>query len=136
MALKGSMQQLLAVPVAGRWVVTLVFMALVVVLSVTPANGRPGDSFFVWLVMNTATPLQKLLHVTIYAVLSVLWLWTLADISSRPLRMALSFALSAGLGTALEVHQTNVPGRFGTMMDVMLNALGAVIGLAAAIVLL
>lgn len=130
------MQQLLAVPVAWRWAATLAFVALIVVLSVTPASGRTGDSIFVWLVVNTATPLQKLLHVAIYAVLSALWLWTLADIPSRPLRMALSFVLSVGLGTALEVHQTSVPGRFGTIADVLLNAIGAIIGLAAAIVLL
>lgn len=130
------MQQILAVPVAWRWVVTLAFIALIVVLSVTPASGRTGDSIFVWLVVSTATPLQKLLHVAIYAVLSILWLWTLADIPSRPLRVALSFALSVGLGTALEVHQTSVPGRFGTITDVILNAIGAIIGLAAAIVLL
>lgn len=130
------MQQILAVPVAWRWLATLAFVALIVVLSVTPASARSGDSIFVWLVVNTAMPLQKLLHVAIYAALTLLWLWTLADISSRPLRVALSFVLAVGLGVALEVHQTNVPGRFGTLFDALLNTTGALIGLLAAIFLL
>lgn len=130
------MQDFLAVPIGWRWAATLAFAALVVILSITPAIARSGDSVFVWLVMHTATPLQKLLHITIYALMSVLWLWTLADIPSKPMRFALAFTLSVGLGAALEVWQTSVPGRFGTVTDVLLNVAGVAIGLVAAILLL
>ncbi len=130
------MNQLLAVPVGWRWAATLAFVALIVVLSATPAREQAGDSLFVWLVINTAPPIQKLLHVVIYGTLSVLWMWTLADISSVPLRVFLSFVLSVGLGAVLEFHQTRVPGRYGTLLDVLLNASGAVLGLLAAILLL
>ena len=36
----------------------------------------------------------------------------------------------------MEWRQTKVPGRFGTVNDVVLNAAGAALGLLAAIVLL
>jgi VanZ family protein len=36
----------------------------------------------------------------------------------------------------LEWHQTRVPGRFGTVADVLLNLIGAIIGLIAAMFLL
>ena len=130
------MLQLLSVPTAYRWLLTLAFIVLIIVLSVTPDQGRPDDSIFQWLVANTSTPIQKLLHVAVYAVLALLWMWTLADIESRLVRIGLTLLCSVGLGVALEWYQTQVPGRFGTLVDVLLNVAGTVIGLVLAVLLL
>jgi VanZ family protein len=91
---------------------------------------------FVWLVVHTATPVQKALHVGIYGALAVLWMWTLEPIESRLLRIVLALVASVGLGALLEWHQTRVPGRFGTVLDVILNAAGAIAGLLLALALL
>jgi VanZ family protein len=43
---------------------------------------------------------------------------------------------TVGLGAMFEWQQTRVPGRFGSVADALLNTLGAVAGLIAAILLL
>lgn len=130
------MDWLLGIPAAWRWLVTLGFVGVIVTLSVTPGIEKSGDSVFVWLVVHTATPVQKLMHVAVYAVLAALWVWTLEAIESRAVRAAAALVLSVGLGAVLEWHQTRVPGRFGTVLDVILNAAGAIAGLLVALVVL
>ena len=130
------MDALLSIPVAYRWAATLLFVGLIIGLSVTPGVERTDDNLFSWLFDNTAPPIQKVLHVVTYAMLAVLWMWTLAGIESRPQRMALSFGLALLLGVALEWYQTNVPGRYGSIIDILLNTAGIVLGLVAAMLLL
>ena len=130
------MIQILTISPLYRLLITLLFVALIVALSVAPGNREAGDSLFVWLVATTATPLQKFLHVAIYAGLAILWVWTLEAIESRALRIALALLLTIGLGAVLEWYQTKVPGRFGSIADVFLNAVGALVGLVAALMFL
>ena len=130
------MLQILSTPPLYRWLLTLAFVAIIVALSVTPERGQQGDSIFAWLVTHTAPTLQKLLHVAVYAALAMLWMWTLDDVRSQVLRIALTLLLTVGLGAALEWYQTRVPGRFGTVVDALLNALGAIGGTVLAIIVL
>jgi len=116
--------------------ITILFVGIVVILSITPGKSQPGDSMFVWLVVHTPTPVQKLMHLVIYAALVVLWAWTLEAIESRAVRLLLAFLIAISLGSVLEWYQTKIPGRFGTIVDALLNAFGAVAGLLAALVLL
>jgi hypothetical protein len=124
------------IPLIYRCMVTLAFIAMVIALSIVPGRAEPGDSVFSWLVVNTAAPVQKTMHVAIYAALVVLWMWTLEAIGSRALRALLSVLLAIGLGALLEWGQLYVAGRFGTLSDVILNGVGALLGLVLAIVLL
>lgn len=126
----------MAMTVFFRCLITLAFMALVIVLSVIPGKSQTGDSVFIWLITNTPTPVQKLMHIAVYAALVFLWAWTLEHIESQVIRLVTAFALTVSLGVALEWYQTTVPGRFGTLIDVLLNVLGAVAGAIAAILLL
>ena len=130
------MDALLSVPVGYRWALTLAFVAFVVGLSVTPGVERPDDNLFSWLFANTAPLAQKVLHVVTYAVLGALWMWTLAGIASRPARIALSLSLALVIGIALEWYQTTVPGRYGSITDILLNSLGAALGIVIALFLL
>jgi len=116
--------------------ITILFVGIVVILSITPGKSQPGDSMFVWLVVHTPTPVQKFMHLVIYAALVVLWAWTLDAIESRAVRLLLAFLIAISLGSVLEWYQTKIPGRFGTIVDALLNAFGAVAGLLAALVLL
>jgi hypothetical protein len=126
----------MAIPVSIRWIITLGLVATIIFLSVIPGHARSGDSAFVWLIVATPAPLQKLMHFLIYASLAWLWTWALEAVAPRWLRLTIAFTLTVGLGAALEWYQTRVPGRFGTLLDVLLNAAGAVAGLAAAVLLL
>ena len=130
------MLKILSIAPAYRLAITLVFVGVIVALSIAPGIERPGDSMFSWLVVNTAKPIQKAMHVAVYALLAVLWMWTLESVESRPARLALTLVACVGLGAMLEWHQTRVPGRFGTVADVVLNTIGAVLGLLAALLLL
>jgi VanZ family protein len=52
------------------------------------------------------------------------------------MRLGASFLLTLGLGVALEWYQTQVPGRFGTLFDVLLNLVGTLLGLILAFFLI
>jgi len=130
------MLQSLSFSLLVRLAITLGFVLVVIILSVTPGKGQVGDSAFVWLVANTPTPLQKIMHVVIYAALVVLWAWTLEAIASRNLRLFLAFVMAVSIGSALEWYQTQVPGRFGTLVDALLNVVGAIVGLVVALLIL
>ena len=130
------MNWLLSVAPIYRWAISLIFVAIVIVLSISPGIARPGDSIFVWLVANTATPVQKTMHVAVYAVLAFLWIWTLQSVESKPLRFSLAFLIAASLGGVLEWQQTRIPGRYGTITDLMLNLAGTLLGMLIAFLLL
>ena len=130
------MHQFLSLPPAYRWLITLAFVGLIVVLSITPGKSQAGDSMFVWLIAHTPTLVQKIMHIACYAAIAALWIWTLEAIESTPLRLSLALTLAVGLGVVLEWYQTMVPGRFGTIVDVVLNAIGAVAGLVLAVAFL
>lgn len=123
-------------PVVLRAVVTLVFMALLAAASVVPGRAQPGDSAFVWAIAKTPTLLQKTLHVLVYALLVLLWAWTLEAIESKWLRVVVAVMIAVSFGGVLEWYQTRVPGRFGTLFDVALNASGALLGVVAALLLM
>ena len=124
----------MTVPIPLRWLLTLGLIALIVVLSVTPGQAREGDSGFVWLVAVTPTLLQKSMHFVVYAVLAALWYWTLESLPSRGLRLAIVLLLSICLGATLEWAQTHIPGRFGALTDILLNAAGTLVGLGLALI--
>jgi hypothetical protein len=119
-----------------RIVITLCFMALLLIASIIPGRVQPGDSVFIWLVAKTPTLLQKALHVFLYAMLTLLWVWTLDAIQSRSQRLMIAVTVAVCFGATMEWYQTKVPGRFGTIFDVALNAAGALLGIFAAIVFL
>lgn len=116
-----------------RLLICIAILAIIVILSITPGNGRPDDSVFSWLVINTATPIQKFMHITSYAVASALLVWSMKPICSGASRMAVALVLAVMLGAGLEWAQTMVPGRYGTLSDVILNSIGATIGLIVAL---
>ena len=111
-------------------------MALLTLASLIPGRPQPGDSAFIWLIAETPTLLQKLLHVCLYGVLVLLLAWTLDSIQSRTYRFLISWIIAVAFGAVMEWYQTKVPGRFGTVIDVALNAAGAALGLLAAVFLL
>ena len=125
-----------SVSLTTRIVFTICFMALLMAVSIIPGRAQPGDSIFTWIIAETPTLLQKTLHFCSYGVLTLLWVWILDAIQSKSHRFVLAATVAVCFGAAMEWYQTKVPGRFGTIFDVALNAAGALVGLLVAIILL
>ena len=115
-----------------RLLITLMFMVALLIASVIPGRFQAGDSVFVWVVATTPSLVQNVLHVCLYAILTTLWAWTLEALESVPARLFVALTLAVGFGALMEWFQTSIPGRFGTFYDVMLNTVGATIGLLVA----
>lgn len=121
---------------AGRIALTVSLMALVTLLSLMPGNATSTSHALGRLLVRTPVHFQKIMHVCLYAVLSFLLVWTLDPVHVVAYRYLLAFGIAAGFGSLIEWCQTKVPGRFGTVADVGLNAAGAALGLLAATLLL
>ena len=103
----------------------LVYMASVFVLSSIP--GDTGADTAVGVLLQWVSPTwQNLLHVPLYAGLTLTWLWALAPsyLGYRH-RLLTAFLLTAAWGVFDEVHQSFVPGRYASWTDIGLNLLGA-----------
>jgi VanZ family protein len=74
---------------------------------------------------------QNLLHIPLFGGLAWCWHWGLqAWVKQESWRLGAALALTLTYAVLDEVHQLSVPGRFGSLTDVALNALGAVLTLA------
>ena len=111
-------------------------MAFLALVSLIPGHAKPGDFVFIWLVSVTPSLIQKILHLCLYGVLALMLVWTLDSIQSRTYRFLIALIIAVAFGAVMELCQTKVPGRFGTVYDVTLNAAGSALGLLAAVFLL
>jgi VanZ family protein len=102
---------------ASRWLPVLVWAGVIFALSSIPSlNSGLGTWDYV---------LRKLAHLTEYAILAVLLLRATGS-------YAVAFALAIAYATSDEVHQLFVRGRHGSPVDVGIDAVGALVGLAVA----
>jgi VanZ family protein len=120
---------------AASIILTLGFMALLALASLIPGHPKSGDPAIIRLVAKIPAQVQKILHVCLYGVLMLLLVWTLERIQIRNYRFLVSFVIAVSFGAVMEWCQTKVPGRFGTVHDIALNAAGAALGLLVAIFL-
>jgi VanZ family protein len=102
---------------ASRWLPVLAWAGVIFALSSIPSlNSGLGT----W-----DTVLRKCAHMTEYAILAVLLLRATGS-------YAWAFALAVAYAASDEVHQLFVRGRHGSPVDVGIDAIGALIGLAVA----
>jgi VanZ family protein len=107
-------------------------MVLISLASLTPHEPGRARSILGRTLDRTPAPLQKLLHVGLYGLLALLLVWSLGTIDAFALRLMTAFIITVGFGAVMEWCQTRVPGRVGSLADVLLNAAGAALGLLAA----
>lgn len=96
-----------------RWLLPLVWMALIYLVSAQPT--LPHAPSAVWDVL-----LKKGAHVLEYAILTLL-IWQAAGCS----RIGVAWVAAVAYAASDEFHQTFVPGRNGTPVDVLVDAVGA-----------
>ena len=105
---------------ALRALVPLAFMGLIFFLSAQPdLDSGLGTVDLI---------LRKLAHMTEYALLTVLWAWALRPVTR--LNIAIAAVIAVLYAASDEYHQTFVPGRAGTIVDVLIDSVGVAIAIA------
>ena len=114
----------------SRWriLLPLGYMAAIYALS-SISDDQPdtlAGALFLWVTPQW----QNLLHVPLYAGLTLSWIWALGAFSLRRHKLLiLAFLLTALWGLLDEVHQAYVPGRFASITDMLLNVSGAILAI-------
>ncbi|MGD8832199.1 MAG: VanZ family protein [Pseudomonadales bacterium] len=102
---------------------------LMAALSMAPGDGSADDTVFGWAVSVTSPNLQNAMHVVLYGLLTVLWIWTLHGFSLRGRVPVLTAVLLVLLfGALMELAQVVIPGRFASLGDMLLNVIGTGLG--------
>lgn len=103
------------------------FMIVIFILSSIPMDGGLDNITFL---TDLDSTLQNLLHIPLYGFLSLLWM-NFFVAAGRPWGRAviLTIAITIGFGCLDEFHQSFVPGRYGGLMDILLDSVGAVAGI-------
>jgi VanZ family protein len=106
-----------------RWLPAIGWMALIFLLSSVSGLRASDDA-------DVDRPLRVLAHLASYAVLAALSLYAIAGL--RPpgaSQLVVAYAISLAYGLSDEIHQAFVPDRTGRIDDLMVDALGAGVGL-------
>ena len=115
-----------------RLLLPLAYMAGLLLLSSVPGDQTEGPvgQLFQWVEPQW----QNLLHVPLYAGLAASWLWALARHPMHGLtRLSVALLVTLLWAALDETYQISVPGRYSSLTDMALNALGAclIVGYAA-----
>ena len=108
-----------------RWLPAAAQAALIFVLSAQP-DLRLADEPLLDFILHKAG------HLAVYAILAALVAWAL-DLPGAARSRTWTLALVACLAYAAtdELHQAFVPGRHATVVDIAIDMVGALLGLAA-----
>lgn len=117
-------------PHPWRLLLPLVYMAAIFALSSIPDTAAPETGLeraLQWVSPGA----QNLLHIPLFGGLAWCWHWGLQSwVKQERWRVGAALALTLAYSVLDEIHQLGVPGRFGSLTDVALNAAGAVLALA------
>ena len=109
-------------------VLTFGYMGGIYWLSSIPGTIDPEEAGLYGIIRWTPPALQNLLHIPLFGILAWLWYRTLGYwFASQRILVSLSFLFTAGYGVIDEYHQLQVPGRYASLTDIALNALGALL---------
>ena len=102
-------------------------MAGLFLLSSIPDTDSPSSLLQQAILWVPAT-WQNLLHIPLYGGLALSWAWSLETTPlNRQFILLLTLGLTVGWGILDELHQATVPGRYGSLTDMGLNILGALL---------
>ena len=103
-----------------RWLLVVWWMGLIFALSATPSLASPFEPISDFI-------LRKLAHVTVYAVLTLLVHGALRQHMGRSTHTwLLAWLIALLYACSDEWHQTFVPGREGTVRDVVIDSVGII----------
>lgn len=112
----------------SRYLLPLSYMAVLFCVS-----SIPGQVMEVTPGLRLITPnLQNLLHVPVYGGLALSWWWALEpQVHAVRSRLIAAFVLTVLYGLVDEIWQLYIPGRYGSITDLALDAFGAIVALWA-----
>jgi VanZ family protein len=94
------------------------------IFSSIPGENAPLRDVFV---VNKVT---NILHVPAFIVLFILWFWVLSGLLlTQRNRYLYAFSVSILFGGFLEFFQIFVPGRYPSLIDILMNIFGAGLGI-------
>lgn len=102
--------------------VPILYMVGILALSSIPGNASSGEALH----LGSVPPkLQNALHVPLYALLTLLWLWAAQNCAgSVRVKIASIACFCIGFAIVDELYQTTIHGRDGSVSDVGLDTLG------------
>lgn len=137
--MKTQKNTLLIIHKASKWGFVFSIMLVIFVMSHQDANDSSVLSggivaFFTNALNITNVDLfhwfiRKLAHAVIYALLGFFTLNALSHEKIKPNHILLALAISILYAISDEIHQTFIPGRSGNVTDVLIDTLGASLGL-------
>ena len=105
---------------------TIGYMSLILATSLVPGF-EISDSESISIARQI---IQNLLHIPMFAILSILFLQIARNFDiGRWKAGSLTFVFCGIFGLLNEIIQLFIPGRFGGLMDIGLNSIGALIGI-------
>jgi hypothetical protein len=121
-------------PDERRIILPLGYMAALLLLSSVPGNQAESPDGPVGQLFQWITPQwQNLLHVPLYAGLAASWLWALArHPMQRGARLSIALLVTLIWAALDETYQMSVPGRYSSLTDMAMNALGALMAVGYA----
>ena len=112
----------------------LLFMAVLYWLSSLPVTPLNDDAALHDLLYRMPSSVQNALHVPAYAVLAWTIWWALGAWLRAPnARLISACTIASAFGVFDEWHQSFVPGRHASLIDVTLDVAGAVLGIWLAV---
>jgi len=95
-------------------------------------NSHPNDEKIDKASQLINAPMRKVIHASVYFVLAFFMILLINIIFNHEnyiLSLIISLILSAGFAMTDEFHQTFVAGRTGQILDVIIDTLGAIVGI-------
>jgi len=112
----------------GAFIYPLGLMILIFIESSIPMEGGEKDIAF----LTELNPIvQNLLHIPLYGLLAFFWGYALRNFGFKIVKaLFLAFFITIFYGCIDEFHQAFVPGRFGGLLDILLDGIGGGIGIS------
>ena len=95
-------------------------------------NSHPSDLKLTKVSQLINAPMRKVMHASVYFVLAFFFMILLNIISNHQyyiITLIIALILCAGFALTDEFHQTFVAGRTGQILDVIIDSLGATVGI-------
>ena len=114
-------------PSKPKIVITAIYMLFMLTTSLIPMDRQVYGLNFI---IEFKSYIQNILHIPLYAVLSILFLQLFKNYYPNiSKRIVLIFVCCGGFGILNEIIQSVIPGRYGGVGDIILNLIGAMIGI-------
>ena len=114
----------------SRWRILLPLGYMAAIYGLSSISTNSPDTLAGALLLWVTPQWQNLLHVPLYAGLTLSWIWALGAYQLRRQSLLITaFILATMWGLLDEVHQAYVPGRYASITDMLLNVGGATLAI-------